>query len=69
MAAYGLTVQDVEQAIRSENAEIPGGRVEGDIVVAGIPGGEATIKTYSRLGAEVTLTPANPTMERTSIGG
>ncbi len=35
----------------------------GDIVVAGIPGGEATIKTYSRSGAEVTLTPSNPTME------
>jgi repressor LexA len=35
----------------------------GDIVVAGIPGGEATIKTYSRSGAEVTLTPANSTME------
>jgi repressor LexA len=34
----------------------------GDIVVAGIPGGEATIKTYSRSGAEVTLTPANATM-------
>ncbi len=29
MAAYGLTVQDVEAAIRTENAEIPGGRVEG----------------------------------------
>jgi repressor LexA len=35
----------------------------GDIVVAGIPGGEATIKTYSRSGAQVTLTPANSTME------
>ena len=35
----------------------------GDIVVAGIPGGEATIKTYGRSGAEVTLTPANPTLE------
>jgi len=35
----------------------------GDIVVAGIPGGEATIKTYSRSGAEVTLTPANSSME------
>ena len=34
----------------------------GDIVVAGIPGGEATIKTYSRSGAQVTLTPANSTM-------
>ena len=30
MAARGITVQDVEQAVRSENAEIPGGRVEGD---------------------------------------
>ncbi len=30
MASYGLTVQDVERAIREENAEIPGGRVEGN---------------------------------------
>ncbi|HEX7077487.1 MAG TPA: efflux RND transporter permease subunit [Candidatus Eisenbacteria bacterium] len=29
MAAHGLTTQDVESAIRAENAEIPGGRVEG----------------------------------------
>jgi multidrug efflux pump len=29
MAARGLTTQDVEEAIRRENAEIPGGRVEG----------------------------------------
>jgi len=29
MAAYGLSVQDVERAVRRENAEIPGGRVEG----------------------------------------
>lgn len=28
-AAYGLTTQDVEDAIRRANAEIPGGRVEG----------------------------------------
>jgi repressor LexA len=35
----------------------------GDIVVAGIPGGEATVKTYQRSGAEVTLVPANSTME------
>ena len=35
----------------------------GDIVVAGIPGGEATVKTYKRSGADVTLIPANPTME------
>lgn len=30
MAAYGLTTLDIENAIRSENAEIPGGRVEGE---------------------------------------
>jgi multidrug efflux pump len=29
MAGHGLTTQDVEAAIRRENAEIPGGRVEG----------------------------------------
>ena len=30
MAAHNLTTQDVEAAIRRENAEIPGGRVEGN---------------------------------------
>lgn len=30
LAAYGLTTQDVEAAIRNENTEIPGGRVEGN---------------------------------------
>ncbi len=29
LAAHGLTTQDVEAAVRSENTEIPGGRVEG----------------------------------------
>jgi repressor LexA len=32
---------------------------KGDIVVAGIPGGEATVKTYQRKGAKVVLVPAN----------
>ncbi len=31
----------------------------GDIVVAGIPGDEATVKTYTRQGGTVTLLPAN----------
>ena len=35
----------------------------GDVVVAGIPGDEATVKTYRPDGAEVVLVPANPTME------
>jgi repressor LexA len=32
----------------------------GDIVIAGIPGDEATVKTYTRKGREVVLLPANP---------
>jgi multidrug efflux pump len=30
MASHGLTTSDIETAIRNENAEIPGGRVEGE---------------------------------------
>jgi len=30
MASYKLTAQDVENAVRNENSEIPGGRIEGD---------------------------------------
>ena len=33
---------------------------KGDIVVAGLPGEEATVKTYSRKGGKVILTPSNP---------
>jgi repressor LexA len=36
---------------------------KGDIVVAGIPGEEATVKTYTRTGGKVTLLPANPAMD------
>ncbi len=35
----------------------------GDVVVAGIPGDEATVKTYRIDGHEIVLVPANPTME------
>ena len=34
----------------------------GDVVVAGIPDGEATVKTYQRKGSKVTLVPANASM-------
>lgn len=34
----------------------------GDIVVAGIPDGEATVKFYDRRDGCVVLTPANPDM-------
>ncbi len=36
---------------------------KGDIVVAGIPGDEATVKTYTRKGGKVVLLPANPRLE------
>ncbi len=35
----------------------------GDVVVAGIGEGEATVKTFSRKGGRVTLTPANAAYE------
>jgi repressor LexA len=34
----------------------------GEIVAAGIPGGEATIKTFSRRGDDIVLLPANSSM-------
>jgi repressor LexA len=34
----------------------------GDIVVAGIPGDEATVKTFTTQGDRVVLVPANPTL-------
>ena len=39
----------------------------GDVVVAGIPGGEATVKTYRRRGAKVVLEPANPRLQPMSF--
>jgi len=35
----------------------------GDIVIAGIPGDEATIKSFSRNGSRITLTPSNASMQ------
>ena len=39
---------------------------KGDIVIAGIPGDEATVKTYTRKGNKVVLLPANPALRRWS---
>ena len=36
---------------------------DGDIVVAGIPGDEATVKTFTRQGSRVVLEPANPRLQ------
>ena len=41
---------------------------QGDIVVAGIPGGEATVKTYRRDGDSVVLVPANAAYEPMVFG-
>ncbi len=35
----------------------------GDVVVAGLPGEEATVKTFRRRGRAVVLEPANPRYE------
>jgi repressor LexA len=41
----------------------------GEIVVAGIPGEEATVKTYKARGSTITLLPANSTMEPMTFRG
>jgi repressor LexA len=40
----------------------------GDIVVAGIPGGEATVKTFRKKGSSVVLEPANPRLKPMVFG-
>jgi repressor LexA len=35
----------------------------GDVVVAGIPGEEATVKTFKKSGAKITLVPSNSTLK------
>ena len=35
----------------------------GEVVVAGVPGEEATVKRFSRKRGKVVLTPANPAMD------
>jgi len=37
--------------------------VNGEIVIAGIPGEEATVKTFTSQGATITLLPANDDLE------
>jgi repressor LexA len=40
-----------------------GAVINGDIVVAGIPGEEATVKTFQRSNGQITLVPHNPRLE------
>jgi len=45
MAAFGLTAQDVQNALNRENVELPAGKVRGDAM-------ELTVKTIARLQTE-----------------
>ncbi|MDH4276860.1 MAG: transcriptional repressor LexA [Acidimicrobiia bacterium] len=44
-------------------AEVQNTATKGDIVIAGIPGEEATVKTFSRSGDRIVLLPANSSLE------
>ena len=57
MIGDGILDGDFVIAVQQDTAD------NGDIVVAGIPGGEATVKSYRRDGHQVTLLPSNPAME------
>ena len=57
MIEVGIMDGDYVVARSQETAD------NGDIVIAGIPGEEATVKTFQRSGNTVTLVPANPRLE------
>jgi len=57
MIDAGILDGDFVVARQQQTAE------NGDIVVAGIPGDEATVKTFKKSGNKITLVPANTTME------
>ncbi len=57
MIEAGILDGDFVIAVQQSNA------TAGDVVVAGIPGDEATVKTYEADGDQVVLVPANATME------
>ncbi len=57
MVDVGILDGDFVIAVQQPTAK------NGEIIVAGIPGDEATVKTYRSEGDRVTLVPANPTMQ------
>jgi len=57
MIELGILDGDFVIAVQQSTAK------KGDVVVAGIPGGEATIKTYETRDGKVILVPANATMQ------
>ncbi len=54
----GVGILDGDFVIATQQATAQ----NGDIVVAGIPGDEATVKTYRADGDKVTLVPSNPSL-------
>lgn len=62
MVDLGILDGDFVIAVQQNTAN------SGEIIVAGIPGDEATVKTYRPDGAEIVLVPANPTMEPMRYG-
>lgn len=57
MIDAGILDGDFVIAVQQPTAE------DGEIVVAGIPGGEATVKSFSRSNERIVLTPSNSAME------
>lgn len=57
MVEAGILDGDYVIARRQDTAE------NGDVVVAGIPGDEATVKTFTRKRNRIVLVPANPRLE------
>ena len=57
MIKLGILDGDFVIAVQQDHAN------RGDIIVAGIPGGEATVKTYQQRGTNIVLVPANSSME------
>lgn len=57
MIDAGILDGDYVVVRQQEDAE------NGEIVVAGIPGDEATVKTFARKRGRIVLTPANPMLE------
>jgi len=57
MIDTGILDGDYVVVRRQEQAE------KGDVVVAGLPGEEATVKTYNRKGGKIVLEPANPRLQ------
>jgi repressor LexA len=57
MIEKGILDGDFVIAVQQNTAK------KGEIIVAGIPGGEATVKTYQPEGAEIVLLPANSALQ------